>query len=313
MATPLKVAPTIDFARVRQQIQARTESDPHDTPQHNEERYRLLSRLQTTLELNDVLALFYRELEDRLGLDGMRYVHEARQLQQMLGSNASHSCGYRLMTKDGDYGELLVYRSRRFSEEELSSIEFLISTLLHPLRNALQYLDAVESSLRDPLTGAGNRIALDNTLDREIRLARRYQQPLSLLVIDIDRFKQVNDTHGHSAGDRILQDLVRLLINVHRSTDSCFRFGGEEFVIVLNRTDTEGATIIAERLRHAVEATPLGSSDNRLGITVSIGIAVFRDNDTVDSLFDRADRALYAIKKTGGNRVTRDQSDKGAK
>lgn len=304
MATPMKSANTIDFARARQQRDGNNE--PFDAPdaELDEQRYRLLTQLQTTLELDQLLDLFYQELQSRLQLSGLRYVNEARQLQRLVGKSASHSCGYRLITRQGDFGELVVYRGKRFGEDELSTIEFLISTLLYPLRNALHYHDALQSAITDPLTGAGNRIALDTALEREICLARRHQQPLSLLVIDIDKFKRINDEHGHSAGDEVLKTLVALLKTVHRSTDTCFRFGGEEFVVILNRTDGKGAEIIAERLRHAVEISPVSYQEHSLNITVSIGIASYCETDTQDSLFNRADKALYAIKQIGGNQVT---------
>jgi len=176
-------------------------------------------------------------------------------------------------------------------------------TLIHPLHNALQYQDVLNAAVTDPLTGAGNRAGLDSALEREMALARRYQQPLALLIIDIDRFKSINDNHGHSAGDAVLRDVVHRFSEAHRNTDLCFRYGGEEFVILLNRTDHSGALTIADRIRSRVADEPFHYSEQPLRITVSVGVSEFGPSDTTDALFTRADKALYEIKQQGGNQV----------
>lgn len=303
MVTPLKSANTIDFQRAREQEDvARGLALQTGLPEEGV-RYRLLNRLQTTLSLDRLITLFHDELSIQLELQGLRYLHETRQLQHMAGSASSHSCGYRLHTQHGDLGEIIVYRDRRLSDQELTIIESFLVLLVYPLRNALQYRDVLEASVTDPLTGAGNRSALDATLKREIALARRYGSPLALLMIDIDKFKAINDEHGHSIGDAVLKDTVKLLDATHRGTDMCFRFGGEEFVIVLNRTDHEGAMIIADRIRQRIADTLFHCCEPPLRVTVSIGVSDYAAADDADSLFERADQALYQIKQQGGNQA----------
>lgn len=112
-----------------------------------------------------------------------------------------------------------------------------MSVLLFPVRNALLYQKAIAASLTDPLTGAWNRRALFSQRSREVSLSRRYQQPLSLLMIDVDQFKSINDTYGHATDDLVLQDLIRVMTKVNRSTDICFRYDGEEFVVLLGNTE----------------------------------------------------------------------------
>jgi len=169
------------------------------------------------------------------------------------------------------------------------------------LRNALQYRAAINASMTDPLTGAGNRLALMTNLEHDMNLARRYQHDLSVLVIDIDKFKKINDTRGHSAGDNVLREMVRLINKVNRNTDLCYRYGGEEFVVTLNKTDKHGATVIARRLREAVANIGICTESGPLHITVSIGAASYTDADTRESLISRADKAMYKIKREGGN------------
>lgn len=303
MVTPLRSTNTIDFHRAREQVVAESRNAELLESGEEQARFRLLSRLQTTLSLERIIQLFYEELDDDPAPVGLRYVHEARGLQILEGRTASHSCGYRLHTRQGDLGELILYRDHRLSEAELARVESLLMTLVHPLRNALQYRDVLDASVTDPLTGAGNRSGLDTALDREIGLARRYGLSLSVLMIDIDQFKQINDKHGHSAGDAVLRETVQRFHTVCRNTDICFRYGGEEFVIVLSRTDHEGAVTIADRIRSSIADHPFRHANRKLDVTISIGISDFQAIDDRNSLITRADQALYESKKEGGNRV----------
>lgn len=264
-------------------------------------RYRLLTRLQSSLDLEKILAFFHDETSELVDHCGLVYVNEARQIQKTVGNVELHSCSYRLITQRDNLGELVFYHNARFSDGDLDSIETLLSTLLCPLRNALQYQAALDASMTDPLTGAGNRLAMMTNLEHELNLARRYHHELSLLVIDIDKFKKINDTEGHTAGDNVLQEMVRLINKVNRNTDRCFRYGGEEFVVVLSKTDKYGAMVIAERLREAVAALRICAESGALQITVSIGAASFTDTDNFQYLLNRADKAMYKIKNRGGN------------
>lgn len=221
MATPLQTSNTIDFNSARLSL-----SKPQQTPlsesvreDYSERRYRMASSLQTTLDIEQLLVLFLAELKPSVELDGLQYINENQRLQTVTGRKASHSCGYRLITANDHLGEIVFYRNTRFSDQNLQAIEVMLSALICPLRNALSYREAVMASLSDPLTGAGNRIALNNALEREINLARRFKQPLSILVMDIDKFKYANDTYGHSAGDAVLKQFVGIINKINRNAD----------------------------------------------------------------------------------------------
>jgi len=146
----------------------------------------------------------------------------------------------------------------------------------------------------DPLTGVCNRRALEESLDQMFALYRRHEQAFSIVIIDIDNFKKINDTEGHLFGDRALQDVAKLLNDSARETDIVARFGGEEFVVVLPHTNLEGATIFGERFRTRVESDFL--------LRVSGGVATVRDGDTPQYILARADAALYGAKAAGRNR-----------
>lgn len=305
MATLLQPSNTIDFNSARISLSRPLPPPPIEVSRENfsERRYRMAASLQTTLEIEQLLQLFLKELSPAVELDGLQYLNDHKSLQFLAGRKASHSCGYRLITAQDHLGEIVFYRSTRFSDKDLEGIEVMLSALICPLRNALLYHDALTASLTDPLTGAGNRIALTNTLAREISLSRRHQNALSLLVLDIDKFKLINDRHGHSAGDTVLKQIVSTLKQVNRQTDLSFRYGGEEFVVLLNRTTAEGALVIAERIRSTIAGTEIALEEQSVRITVSIGVTTFCDSDSPETLFNRADKALYLIKSAGGNKV----------
>lgn len=304
MATPLQTSNTIDFNSARLSL-SKQQTPPSESlrEDYSERRYRMASSLQTTLDIEQLLQLFLAEIKPSVELDGLQYINENQRLQTVTGRKASHSCGYRLITANDHLGEIVFYRNTRFSDQNLQAIEVMLSALICPLRNALSYREAIMASLTDPLTGAGNRIALNNALEREINLASRFKQPLSLLVMDIDKFKYVNDTFGHSAGDAILKHFVTIINKINRNTDLTFRYGGDEIVVLLNRTNADGALVIAERLRKAFETQELQFGDDLISTTMSIGVTAYTDQDTAETMFTRADKALYMIKSEGGNKV----------
>lgn len=157
----------------------------------------------------------------------------------------------------------------------------------------------------DPLTGAFNRREFTALADREALRASRYHHALSILMLDLDHFKKLNDTYGHAAGDKALQRFTTLCCNALRNVDIFGRWGGEEFVALLPETTADGAAIIAERLRKMVAETVVHFNDHKITFTVSIGIAQYRDNETsVDAPLSRADAAVYDAKKAGRNRIS---------
>ena len=162
---------------------------------------------------------------------------------------------------------------------------------------------AQERSLTDPLTGLLNRYGLQISLAHELAEARRYNRPLSCLMIDVDRFKTINDTYGHITGDVALQQIASVLTQVVRRSDIVFRYGGEEFLALLPKTDLEGAVALAEKLREAVVARIFGDGEHTFYLTLSIGAASLSETESGNDLIARADIALYHAKERGRNRV----------
>lgn len=165
----------------------------------------------------------------------------------------------------------------------------------------------MSSALRDPLTKLFNKRYFLDRLDSELKFAKRHDTALSLLLVDLDHFKAVNDTHGHLAGDAILTNLAQVLQRAVRNEDVVARFGGEEIAIILRAIPLEPAFLLADRLRDLIQQTPTPYNGLELRATASIGAAGYPSTkaDTIEALIDAADKALYKAKGHGRNRVAR--------
>ncbi|NOY63700.1 MAG: GGDEF domain-containing protein [Gammaproteobacteria bacterium] len=264
---------------------------------------RIVSVLQTTLEIDEVIALFSREIAPLISHHGICYINQPQDIEFNIGGEGAQTCTYQLSFAEQSLGFIIFKRHSAFDKQEKGLIEYLLSTLIYPLRNALHYHDALRAALRDPLTGIGNRSAMDSSVVREIQLAKRNNTPLSLIALDIDHFKNINDNWGHSIGDCAIKTLVKSVKSCMRSSDMLFRYGGEEFTALLHNTDVDGALLLAERIRATVEATPCACGDNQILFTISMGVASMDSADDSLALFNRADVALYQAKNSGRNCV----------
>ena len=162
-----------------------------------------------------------------------------------------------------------------------------------------------ELALRDGLTGLLNRRYWESCLEREFARHQRYDNPVSLVIFDIDHFKRVNDTYGHQTGDEVIRETARITSQLVRETDFAGRYGGEEFVVLLPGTTLDGAAQFAERLRSTIERQQIDYQGSPLTFTISLGVATLADDMAgYQALLERADKALYQSKEGGRNRVT---------
>ena len=165
------------------------------------------------------------------------------------------------------------------------------------------YTQTKQMSVTDPLTKLFNRRHFDAEFEREYKRTKRYQNDLSIAIIDIDYFKKINDTYGHSCGDYVLKEIAYLMNSNFRQTDTLFRYGGEEFVVVLTETPEETAHIPMERLRKLVENHVFKFHNQELKVTISVGINSKTDYESAFEMFDDADKALYEAKNSGRNKI----------
>ena len=204
-------------------------------------------------------------------------------------------------------GVVYFYRKDRdfFLPDEIETLNTFAHLAAGAIESAQLQEQLQDLAITDKLTGLRNRRFSDQRLAEEILRAARYAKPLSLMLLDIDNFKRVNDTYGHAAGDLVLQSLGRSLPGQLRQVDLAARYGGEEFIIILPETDFVGAKLVGERIRRTVADTPVSLFDGRqISVTVSLGIACFpMCGDKGESLTEHADQALYTAKHEGKNRV----------
>ena len=200
--------------------------------------------------------------------------------------------------------------------EETRKMQTTTSAMQHNFESKSKEIDDLQEQLQlerkraitDPLTGLYNRFALIDQLTAAAEEVTE-KAPLSLVMLDIDHFKKINDTHGHLIGDRVIRFVAQVLEKNTKGKDTAARYGGEEFTVLLPETPTKGARAVAESIRRAVANAQLVRADNKkpLGqITISAGVATYRDEQDVMELISRADQALYRSKNEGRNRVTTD-------
>jgi diguanylate cyclase (GGDEF)-like protein len=252
--------------------------------------------------VGELVEMFLRELHTQVDFDGVQFVNKEQGIELARGNLMGNNLSYSLSVKGERLGEIAFFRSYEFARQEVRSLEDMLAALLYPLRNTLQYRSALMSSLIDPLTRINNRAAMDVVLPREVELSHRQATPMAVILLDIDHFKQINDTYGHSAGDVCLQSVAHCVADSIRGSDLLFRCGGEEFLVLLSQTLMSGALLLAERIRRHVEDLAL-PADAQRHISVSLGVAELKAGDNVRSLYERADRALYRAKNQGRNRV----------
>jgi diguanylate cyclase (GGDEF)-like protein/PAS domain S-box-containing protein len=192
-----------------------------------------------------------------------------------------------------------------YGPQDAALVQAFADEVAIAIENARLFQQVQRLAITDPLTGLNNRRYFFEAARRELERARRYQSSLSLIMLDIDHFKRVNDTYGHLAGDRVLVAVAARCKEKLREVDISARYGGEEFVFLLPETDVEGARQVADRLRAVVNDTPIDAGDKKVVISISLGVADL-DEECVDiqALVRRADQALYVTKETGRGQVT---------
>lgn len=269
----------------------------------NLHHYDISSALQTTLEFNELISLFCNRILATIPHNSVEYSNAEFNLEYKQGIVGRHSCCYALKVEDQQLGELKLTRTQRFSKEELKMLESLLCCLIYPLRNATLFHKALQMAYTDPLTQTQNRAAFNDMLHREIKRAQRGNLSLSLLFVDVDHFKDINDEHGHECGDLALSSVANWITESVRACDSVFRYGGEEFVILLVDTEQEEARVIAERVRSGIDSHTLAYGMSVLNITASLGVSALQASDNPETFVKRADAAMYKAKQAGRNRV----------
>ncbi|MBU1230590.1 MAG: GGDEF domain-containing protein [Proteobacteria bacterium] len=301
------------------------------------------SDLRSLLPLTALAGAFWSRPEHGSGLDAELYMPclltppESEEWQQALIAAAERQAGYKVseyrqaclapdrgrklapgpsagrllflpLSVGGEsfgFLALMTDKGLRLAKDQVQTLNACVNHLALALRNALLYRQVKLQADRDGLTKIGNRRSFEERLAAEAARHGRYDQPLSLILVDVDHFKAVNDTHGHQAGDDVLREMAALMGEGLRSSDYPARYGGEEFVVILPHTSREQAALLAERLRQRVAGRffRAGAAKAGLSLTVSAGVAALSPGSSAQELVLLADQALYLAKNGGRNRV----------
>ncbi len=203
-----------------------------------------------------------------------------------------------------DTGLLLILKKGyELSSEEIDLVNYSLEILAECLRRGLEYDDLFERASNDPLTGLANRRVFEERIHGMIDGAQRYHFSLSMISMDLDKFKAINDNLGHQAGDEVLKAVASVLKGAIRSTDLLVRMGGDEFLLVLNNTDLKSARILAERLCGAVDELDIWA-DEETKLGVSIGLSELKGNESLQQWLEHTDDILYHAKAEGRSRVS---------
>lgn len=203
------------------------------------------------------------------------------------------------------YLMLLTSMERNLSRDQALALDSALRHMAISIKNVRRYQEVCNVADRDSLTGAYNRRHFEQTLNAEIARHERYGEDLSMLLLDIDHFKRINDSFGHLQGDEVLRAIVNVVSATIRQTDYCVRYGGEEFVVLLPHTSSRNAAWLAERLRKKIQKLTFGSGKNAFRVTASIGVACMAIGESKEgaTLTGEADMALYQAKRDGRNKV----------
>lgn len=255
-------------------------------------------KLLTTIDLPKLSELYFQQLQNTLPLSALKIQFEDSRVDFGPNLQSSHVKTLNCMQMGTVVATMDYSLSQPLSIRDWQILQQMHVNFCNPFKNALEHHKIKQFAMKDFLTALGNRASYDETMIRLASHADRSHLPFSLLVLDMDNFKQVNDAHGHQVGDKVLVACADTILHSLRESDFAFRFGGDEFCCLLPDADKHTSHLIAERIRSAIESQPLLQQHQ---ISCSIGSATYLADDSQIGIFSRADEALYAAKQAGKN------------
>ena len=260
-----------------------------------------VKQLLSTLELQELGALYFQQLNMLLPIVGFsisdfdsRWVFgNAKVSSTMIDLPLQGAT-----SNSGEQAHAYYYISSPLSMSQRETLFQLHDLFGKQVQHALTLVRLQQMATKDALTGLGNRAGFEQCMNRQLSWAQRHDENFALLIIDLDNFKHVNDSFGHSEGDKVLIHVASHLANVLREEDEAFRFGGDEFCCILDCHTPQQLACAAQRIQLSINNSTYLT---KLGVSCSLGGTIFRENDSTTSLFDRADIALYSVKNSGKN------------
>jgi len=258
--------------------------------------------LHRKLDLELLLESFMSEAQAFVRFDGMQYLASDRGRDLLVGDVRQYRQQFELKLGDRSLGDICLMRGKTFTVREQRDAERLVESLIYPLENALQHHSALLATMTDRTSGVHNQLALEQQLPREIRLARRAEQPLAVVLLTVDHLETISEHHGKSVGEQAWQSVAEALSERLRQSDVIFRTELDEFLIVLNHTDFDGALALSERLRHQIDRA-VSYENVQFVLTASAGVTVLDESDDADALLQRARLALTQARQAGRNQI----------
>ena len=259
-----------------------------------------IQTLLTTIDLPELAELYFQQLRTTLQLSELKIQFEDQLVKFGQPTQNQHIKTLNCVHADSSIATMHYTFSQPISIRIWQLLQQMHVNFCYPLKNALEHHKIKQFAMKDFLTSLGNRASYDETISKLVNQSDRRHQPFGLLVLDMDNFKQVNDTYGHNEGDKVLMACATTILSCLRESDFAFRFGGDEFCCLLPDATSDINILIAERIRVTVEQHPLLSQHH---ISTSIGCANYLEKDSQIGIFSRADDALYQAKQAGKNCV----------
>ncbi|MDT0604575.1 GGDEF domain-containing protein [Thalassotalea castellviae] len=262
----------------------------------HEDNYRKLAlteQLQTSLELKTLLNIFAMEASKFVNFSGLYFKQESMSAAARGSKPGKSERSFELKINNEYIGTLTYALNAPISLTNRRILQELHQLLIHPINNAIKYQNAIKLAMQDGLTGLGNRRYFDEQLHRAMHHANRQRTKVGLMVCDLNKFKQINDTFGHDIGDEILVNFAKALTHSVRDSDSSFRFGGDEFAIIVEDASEQSLIIIEERIKSALSNNSLLA---KYQVACALGYTFMSRDDDASSFFKRADNLLYRHK-----------------
>jgi len=261
--------------------------------EEKEGKTHLLEQLQTTLDLEKLLSIFAKEASKYADFSGLYFKKDDISASTPGSTRGKAERQFELRANNEFIGLLTYTLKKPISLSHFHNLKALHKLLVYPIRNALEYKKAMSLAMQDGLTKLGNRRYFDEQLKRAMHHANRHNHHVGLIVCDLNKFKAVNDNHGHAIGDEVLVQFSNALRACVRDSDSLFRFGGDEFAILIEEATDQSLQILESRIVKAVKDNALLS---KYSVSCSLGSTYMNRADTEQTFFERADQTLYRKK-----------------
>ncbi len=260
------------------------------------EAHATVQKLSSSIDLHRLANIYFEQLKQKLHLDAMTIKFPMNSITIGDSSLSSNQKSMDLVNNHQTFATVYYTFRKSLNLRESTILNELHRYFKYPLNNAVEHYSLKQMALKDHLTSLGNRASFEEALHRQISACKRNSQTFGLLVIDMDKFKKVNDSYGHQEGDNVLMAMGDVLLHSIRDMDFAFRFGGDEFCCLLTDSDNRINSIIAKRIQQLMSKNTIL---NKHQISCSIGCTTYLEADTQKDLFNRADKALYLAKESG--------------